>query len=115
MTAPNLFPQLRTLGSSSLKSPSQIAGTPCEKQFRECVPNLHDDEVTQLVGHLDNVRLLLVFPDSGLIITILGSTYPGSCKSYFPEVPTSARMDVRHSRNATEILQNPSYPPSERG
>ena len=57
MTAPNPFRQLRTLSSSSSKFPGQIAGILCETQFRDSVPNLHDDEVTQLVDYLDNVRL----------------------------------------------------------
>ena len=65
MAAQNPFQLLRTLSRSPLKFPHQIAGAPCEKQFRDCVPNLHDDEVVQLIDYLDNVRPLLASPDFG--------------------------------------------------
>jgi len=56
-----------TLGRSSFQFPNQIADILSEKQFRDCVLNLVDEDLTQLVDFLDNVRLPIAFPDSNLV------------------------------------------------
>ena len=63
---------------------SRISGTLCEKQFRDCVSNLPDDEVAQLVDYLDNVRFPLAFLDSGLVYN-----HPRSYVPWILQVPIS--------------------------
>jgi len=56
-----------TVEMSWFQFPNQIASILSEKKFRNCVLNIVDEDVTQLVDYLDNVRLPIAFPDSSLV------------------------------------------------
>ena len=106
MTKTDVLQRFKQLDRSSPQFPDQLVSLLHQKEYKECIPNLLDEEVVWLVNYLDRVCLYLPCPPHRPLLSVPRSS------NFFNLIPPAQRSEgvyVNSGGSAAPDNSSPSH------